>query len=617
MSYAKSLKSKLSFSYRRKLIGGEEDLVLWSSFRKLVVGLVGQDDPDFVNQVMSLVKDKDMVSLLDLTASKADPQKYESASSYWRYAVIAAFLKKFPFKDVPGLNPMAAAVERSAKAEKLCRLANKRLSHYRGKEYRLNTQRRYVNSVFHAARLKISNWLGEVSPGEIATNAKHGPGGCLGVKRPGTTKYYKYSADQYTVTARCIPWVRALFECDPIWVRSLSGLGPFDYGPPLSVDSVLRERIMVTNYNKVTYVPKTAQTHRAIAVEPMLNIYFQLGVGKTLRDRLRKVGLDLNSSWERNKNLARIGSCGASGSPSNLATVDLSMASDTLAIELVRELLPPDWFDVLSILRSPNGLIEGKEGPWAKFSSMGNGFTFELETLIFYALALSLAQVEGFETRMISVFGDDITIPSRLVDRFTDILRYCGFLINKEKTYVVGPFRESCGGDFFLGEDVRPFYLKNRLLQVKDLIFLRNSFWLLRRKAGNLGLDPASITPIVDFIDSRMNDAFRDHLLGPSNGPIDGTLFTDFDLAHKSHLVVWDRNLQLMRFPAFRPTARQYPGKQEFVYLQFLEGTRQADDRFVFNWVRETGSEPLSRAIVTKSQSVVTRLHSEISHYWE
>jgi hypothetical protein len=613
----KYLKRELTFLYQRKLAEGEEDLLIWSSFRKLVAGLVSQEDPEYANQVISLVKDKDIVSLLDYTAKMADPQKYESASSYWRYAVIAAFLKKFPFRNVPNLNPMKVAIERSNKAELLCRLTNKRLSHYRGKEYRLNTSRRYVNEVFHLTRLKISNWLGEASPGEIASKAKHGPGGCLGVKRPRTTKYYKYSADRYTVSARCFPYVRALLECDPVWVRALSGLGPFDSGPPLPLDFVLRERIKVTNYNKVTYVPKTAQTHRAIAVEPMLNIYFQLGVGRVLRDRMRKIGLDLNSSWERNKKYALVGSCGAFGSPSNLATVDLSMASDTLAIELVRELLPPDWFDILCTLRSPNGLFGETEKPWAKFSSMGNGYTFELETLVFYALASSLAQITGHSTERITVFGDDIVIPSSMLTQYTDLLRYAGFTLNSGKTYAIGPFRESCGGDYFLGEDVRPFYLRDRLLQVRDVIFLRNSLWLLSRKARSLGLDPAPCQSCVDFLDTRLASPLRDHLLGPSQGPIDGTLYTEFDLAHKSKLVLWDRDLQQMTYPAFRPTARQYPGEQAFVYLQFIEGTRPADERFVFNWARETEPDIGSQSIVTRSQSVVTRLHSEVSHNWD
>jgi hypothetical protein len=608
---------ELNRLYHRELSGVESDLIIWSTFRKLVVGLVGQDDPDFANQVTSLVKDKEVSRILDLTASRADPQLYESASSYWKYAVIGSFLKKFPFGNVPNLNPLLAAKERSAQAELLCRITNKRLSHNRTRGYRLNNNRQYVNEVFHLARLKISRWLGEVSPGEIASKSRHGPGGCIGVKRPMTTKYYKYSADQYTVSARCVPYVRALFMSDPLWVRALSGLGPFDYGPPFPLDFVLRERVTVTDYNKVTYVPKTAQVHRAIAVEPMLNIYFQLGVGKVLRDRLRKIGLDLSSSWERNKKYAYIGSCGADGSPSNLATVDLSMASDTLAIELVRELLPPDWFDVLSTLRSPNGLFEDGLKPWAKFSSMGNGYTFELETMIFYALALSLCQVLGQSSKFITVFGDDIVIPSAILNQFTDLLRYSGFRINTKKTFAIGPFRESCGGDYFRGADVRPFYLKNQLLSVKDLIFLRNSLWLMAGKAVSLGLDPLSFHEGINFIDSRMPRLLRDHLLGPSSGPIDGTLFTDFDLAHKSYLVVWDRDLQQMKYPAFRPTAREYHGEQSFVYLQFIEGTRQGDERFVFNWGRATDPEIRSQGIVTRSQSVVTRLHLEVSHNWD
>jgi hypothetical protein len=616
----KTLKRKLLFDAQRKLNVGEEDLIIWSSFRKLVVGLVGSDDPQFSAELMSLVKDKDIDRLLSRVATKADPHMHGSASSYWRYATLASFLSKFPFRNVPNLDPMGKAKERSAQAERLCRLTNKRLSHYRGKEYRLIQKRRYVHEVLHLARIKISNWLGEASVGQVASKARHGPGGCLGVKRPATTAYYKVAAERYTVTARCIPLVRAYFEHPENFQlrRALSGLGPFDDGPPLSSDFILRERLEVTNYNKVTYVPKTARTHRAIAVEPMLNIFFQLGVGRVLRSKMRDIGLDLDSSWERNKQLALLGSQLEDGTDDALSTVDLSMASDTLAVELVRELLPPDWFDLLYDLRSPNGLHGDREVPWAKFSSMGNGFTFELETLIFYALAKSLCQVLGVRGSKVSVFGDDIVIPSSVFEPFTDLMRFVGFRTNLEKTYHRGPFRESCGGDYFKGEDVRPFYLKRRLFQVRDLIFLRNNLRLHLKKGEALGLDPALRHSLVEYIDSRMPQSIPDHLLGPEEGPSDGVLFTDFDQAHKSRLVVWDRTVQEMSYPALREQARQYPGDPAIVFLQLIAGTELAAESYEYSWIRESESAEklLSRAIVTKSRSTVTRLHSRFAFSW-
>ena len=612
----KTLKRQLLAASLRKLGAEEEDLIIWSSFRKLVIGLVGEVDTGLRDQMLSLITSRDVVSLLRLTEVAADPLKHGSAASYWRYAVLAAYLKKFPFQGVPSLSPLDAAKQRSAKAETLCRLTNKRLTHYRGKEYRLSPNRRYVGEVLHLARLKISNWLGSASAGYIADKARHGPGGCIGVRRPGTTKYYKYSAAVYTVTARCFPYANALFSTDALWRRSLSGLGPFDFGPPLPVEVILRERCTVADYNKITYVPKTALTHRAIAVEPMLNVYFQLGVGKAIRDKLRVVGLDLNEAWVRNKQLARLGSLGLTGGGSNLSTIDLSMASDTLAVELVRELLPPDWFDLLWALRSPNGKLGDQLQPWAKFSSMGNGYTFELETLIFYALAKSVCKSLNVPASEVSVFGDDIVIPTVAYDRFTDILRYVGFKLNMDKTFTSGPFRESCGGDYFDGEDVRPFFLKRRLTSVRDLIFLRNNLDQLLKRGVELGVDPSLREEMRQFLDARIPKVIRDHLLGPSTGPADGVLYTSWEGAHRSSLVVWDRDLHEMRYPVLNDRAREYPGDPAFVYLQFMEGTRQGDEYFVYKWSGETLASSGSRSIVTRSRSTVTQLHSEIALNW-
>jgi len=93
-----------------------------------------------------------------------------------------------------------------------------------------------------------------------------------------------------------------------------------------------------------------------------------------------------------------------------------------------------------------------------KFSSMGNGFTFELETLIFS----HVASVAGGLTPGVDcfVYGDDIIVPSEKADDVLSALRFCGFTPNRTKTFTSGPFRESCGGDFYGGVAVRPFYPK-------------------------------------------------------------------------------------------------------------------------------------------------------------
>lgn len=135
------------------------------------------------------------------------------------------------------------------------------------------------------------------------------------------------------------------------------------------------------------------------------------------------------------------------------------MASDLIATECVAHLLSYDWFSFLSYGRSSTVEFEGVKSRLQKFSSMGNGFTFPLETLIFYAIAKACC--ESDET--VSAYGDDLIVPTHRVELVIKSLQCAGFVINTDKSYTSGPFRESCGGDYFRGTDIRPFYLRDRL----------------------------------------------------------------------------------------------------------------------------------------------------------
>lgn len=139
--------------------------------------------------------------------------------------------------------------------------------------------------------------------------------------------------------------------------------------------------------NKVTTVPKNSKTDRVIAIEPLMNMYVQKGIGGAIRHSLRSVGINLNDQTS-NQRLAREGSL-----QGKLATVDLSSASDSVSLLLVEELLPPDWVAAIKLCRSPCGVLpDGSVINYQKVSSMGNGFTFELESLIFWAACSSVCQ---------------------------------------------------------------------------------------------------------------------------------------------------------------------------------------------------------------------------------
>lgn len=215
-----------------------------------------------------------------------------------------------------------------------------------------------------------------------------------------------------------------------------------------------RDPLEIVRGNRFTTVPKDSLKDRGICIEPSVNLFYQKALGAVLRRRLKAVGLDLETGQDRNGALALVGSV-----KGTLATVDLSSASDTVSSALVRLLLPPKWYEQLDNTRSHYTLISGHWTLLEKFSSMGNGFTFELETCIFAAIATECSVNMG-ETPVIgtnvSAYGDDIVVATSVYEHLLKVLTWLGFLPNARKCFGSGSFRESCGHDYWGGLRVEP-----------------------------------------------------------------------------------------------------------------------------------------------------------------
>jgi hypothetical protein len=237
--------------------------------------------------------------------------------------------------------------------------------------------------------------------------------------------------------------------------------------------------------NRFTTVPKDGKTDRGICIEPLGNLFCQLGIGGHLKERLAAVGIYVQrESREQNpltqlltrrrpngqtihQNLAREGSISG-----DWATIDLSSASDTVSLELVRRACPSEWVQLMESVRSPKTLVDGSWHLLSKFSSMGNGFTFELETSLFMGLIASACGLSPGTD--LFVYGDDIIIPTRHYRTAIAVLRYFGFVPNPDKSFGTGFFRESCGGDFFCGSDVRPVFIRSDPSTPLDWVALHN-----------------------------------------------------------------------------------------------------------------------------------------------
>ncbi len=344
-----------------------------------------------------------------------------------------------------------------------------------------------VDSILFRAQRKISSVLGPV-PSWEQLKPRFGPGANSGIKKSQASAKMKLSAP-LSCSSNFAPYASSMLsEMPHLCSLHSTEEDELRYVVPLSVET-----------GRIAFVPKSPKTFRTIGVEPLLNSMGQLAIGDYIAKRLLRVGIDIRDQ-SKNKNLARLGSI-----TGDLATLDLSSASDTISYELVWHLLPPDWALFLSSLRTskyevPSGEVLHLE----KFSSMGNGFTFPLETLIFWALCSSVS------SSPVSTYGDDIIIATADFDAAVDILTFAGFQPNKSKSFSEGPFRESCGGDYFLGIDIRPVYQKT-LVHGFDLFRLHNAFVRLS--------DFESAHYVLDFISEDIRlwgpDGFGDgHLLG-------------------------------------------------------------------------------------------------------
>jgi hypothetical protein len=396
-----------------------------------------------------LYRHKEYGQLVSLTT---DPSHYLDSSGYTflKDSAVSALFEKYRDFAIPGINRPEQCRLAFLEDERTCEKSNDRLRPYLSNSSQELSDRHVWESLSHMQAF-VRGVLGRI-PDDL-DDSRFGPGATFGDKGSLTTVPDKLTSRP--TSTRDAWWLAPLWE-RTAWARAQWSR---PYSGPL-----------FSRGNRFTTVPKSAKKDRGIAIEPSINVYFQLGVGSVIRRALkRRAGVDL----DHGQTLHRAIACEASRRGS-YATIDLSSASDTVCKVLVELLVPEDWYSLLDALRSKSTFIDGRWHHLSKFSSMGNGFTFELETLIFLAIGREACRLCGCEPSQVHVYGDDILVPTEAGATCVSLLRYFGFRPNPKKTFLTGVFRESCGGDFFNGVRVRPHYLKEYPDEPQKTISLAN-----------------------------------------------------------------------------------------------------------------------------------------------
>ena len=206
----------------------------------------------------------------------------------------------------------------------------------------------------------------------------------------------------------------------------------------------------------IAAVPKVWKISRIIGQQLIAPLAVQSGIGDELTRIASTVGLHIPSAQERHRNIARFNSIG----DDSLMTLDQSHASDNILTCLGEFLLPPRVSELLDAV-TPRKLVfaDGTICSTQMLATAGNGYIFPLQTLIFWALAKAVC-LECKVRPEIYSYGDDLIAPKRIYTQLCVVFDFLGLQVNHSKTFHDGPFRESCGGDYLSGSDVRPLYVK-------------------------------------------------------------------------------------------------------------------------------------------------------------
>lgn len=226
-------------------------------------------------------------------------------------------------------------------------------------------------------------------------------------------------------------------------------------------------------YSEFLFVPKTAGKPRGICKEFNEAQFVQQALRSLLTWHIKKK-LSGNLPLDDQSVHGRLAIKASADRES--ATIDESEASDRIA-RLVVSWLSQDNVELHNALMSASTkyILPPKEAAdntllkTHKFAPMGSGICFPVMSLVHLFLVQAII-IEKMDDRTlaerqelanaVSVYGDDIILPTSAVTAVYEWLPRFGMKINQDKSYAKSHFRESCGMHGYKGHDITPVYCR-------------------------------------------------------------------------------------------------------------------------------------------------------------
>jgi len=334
------------------------------------------------------------------------------------YALYALF-RKNPKPDI-GVDRVQAAYDSFFAGELSCKGTNELIRRAVAEKPQLSLA--VHPRIIHGIQHFISRVLGDVGKQlhDFQALTRFGPGATTHCTSKNLTLYKKLTSSQGMT-----PRLAALYDPLVSSFDTFHGWNALEYGVRGTCSGTV-----ITHGSKAATALKNAFTDRFIGSEPCVNMRHQLAAGALMRRRFLSVlHMDLSTQADKNRALVR------RAQRDGKCTIDLKNASISNALMMVRFFLSraPGWCHLLELFRSPYMNVRGTWIELEMFSSMGNGYTFELETLLY----LSIARQFDPDSQ---VFGDDIICSQESAADVIRCLSVFGLETNATKTFLAGSF---------------------------------------------------------------------------------------------------------------------------------------------------------------------------------